>query len=55
MTTYTLAVGTHDPSEFAASTEADAIRIAVGLITTRFADDFRTDPQEVVTLLGPDG
>ena len=52
MPDYTLAVGTHDPHGFSAGTEQDAIRYAVGFIESRYADDLRATPQDVVTLLG---
>ena len=55
MADYTLAVGTHDPHGFAAATEQDAIRYAVGFIEKRYADDLRSTPQDVVTLLGAGG
>ena len=55
MADYTLAVGRHDPHGFSAATEQDAVRYAVGFIENRYADDLRTVPQDVVTLLGSGG
>ena len=52
---YTLAVGTHDPYGFSADTELAAIRVAVRYIDNRYAAELKRNPQEVVTLLGPDG
>ncbi len=55
MPDYTLAVGTHDPHGFAAGGDQEAIRAAVAHIETRYPDDIRHMPQDVVTLMGPAG
>lgn len=55
MADYTLAVGTHDPYGFAAGTEQEAVRQAIGFVHSRYADDLECNSQDVVTLLGPEG
>lgn len=55
MSDYTLAVGTHDPHGFTADSEGAAVRYAVAYIETRYAGDLGETPQDVVTLMGPDG
>ena len=55
MPNYTLAIGTHDPRELVAPTDTDAIRIAVTVVLAQHDNELRANPQEVVTLLGPEG
>ena len=55
MADYTLAVGTHDPYGFAAASDQEAIRGAVGLVENRHAAALERTPEQVVTLLGPNG
>ena len=55
MPDYTLAVGTHDPQGFAASSDRDAIQQAVSLIELRYLDDLTARSQDVVTLMGAQG
>ncbi len=55
MSDYTLAVGTGDPQGFAASSEAEAIRIAVGVVESQYGGLLRSNPTEVVTLMGAQG
>jgi hypothetical protein len=55
MSDYVLALGTHDPYGFAASSEVEAVRHAVDYLESRHADTLRSRPTDVVTLLGPNG
>lgn len=55
VTTYTLAVGTHDPVDLHATDEAEAIRQAVAIVAEHHAGELSSNPQEVVTLMGPMG
>lgn len=55
VTRYTLAVGTHDPVDLPAADEADAMQQAVAFIASHNAGDLSSNPQEVVTLMGPSG
>lgn len=55
MPDYTLAVGTHDPQGFSASSDDDAIRRAIGLVESKYAGELVRQPHDVVTLLGAGG
>lgn len=55
MARYTLAVGTHDPDPILADDDQEAVRQAGALVRRRYADDLSANPQEVATLLGPEG
>lgn len=55
MSDYTLAIGTHDPVALAAATSGEAMRQAIDFIAGHNALELSTNPQEVVTLIGPEG
>ncbi len=52
---YTLAIGTSDPENLTAESDAAAIRQAVELVEQRYGEALRLQPQEVATLIGPAG